>query len=87
VPLREAFKRLAPNVVILDASGPQAQPHRIAKVYVLQAGQAGLAPPVAGETVSPLPPTALATAAPQAVPRPEPFKFTFDPSQPGKQSP
>jgi hypothetical protein len=79
VPLREAFKRLASNVVILDAQGPQAPSHRVAKVYVLPAGQSGSSQPV--------PPMSQDTNVPQAVTRPAPFKFTFDPSQPEKQSP
>jgi hypothetical protein len=40
VPLDEALKRLAPNIVILPAQGVNAPPHRIAKVYVLATGQA-----------------------------------------------
>jgi hypothetical protein len=39
VPLGEALKRLAPNIVILPAQGANAPPHRIAKVYVLAVGQ------------------------------------------------
>ena len=40
VSLDEALKRLAPNIAILPAQGANAPAHRIAKVFVLAAGQA-----------------------------------------------
>lgn len=85
VPWRGAFKRLAPNVVMVDAQEPLVPSHRIAKVYILQAGQAGASQPVAEEATSPVPPMSQGTPMPQAVMRPKPFTFTFDPLQPGKQ--
>ena len=42
MPLDKAIKQLAPNVAIATAKGPNAPPHRIAKVYVLPKGQAKL---------------------------------------------
>lgn len=39
MPLDKALKQLAPNVAIAAAQGPNAPPHRIAKVYVLPKGQ------------------------------------------------
>lgn len=39
MPLDKAIKQLAPNVAIATARGPNAPPHRIAKVYVLPKGQ------------------------------------------------
>lgn len=81
VPLREAFKRLAPNVVMVDAQGPSVPAHRIATVYILQAGQEGVSQPVAEEAASPVPSTSQDTRVPQAGTRPAPFTFTFDPSQ------
>jgi len=72
VPFREAFKRLAPNIVILDAHGAQAPPYRVAKVYVLPEGQSSVLQD---------------TQVPQVVTRPKPFTFTFDPSQPAKHAP
>jgi hypothetical protein len=87
VPLRDALKRLAKNVAIVTTQAPNAPPHRIAKVYVFAAGQAGVVsggrgptrPPAAtAKETAPRPPTATAK---EATPRPEPFKFTFDPSQ------
>jgi hypothetical protein len=86
VPLREAFKRLAPNVVMVDAQGPSVPLHRIAKVYILQAGQEGVSQPVAEEAASPVASTSQDTRGPQAGPRPAPFTFTFDPLQHEKQS-
>lgn len=43
MPLEKALKQLAPNVAIATAKGPNAPPHRIAKVYVLPKGQTKLA--------------------------------------------
>jgi hypothetical protein len=43
MPLDKALKQLAPNVAIATAQGPNAPPHRIAKVYVLPKGQNKLA--------------------------------------------
>ncbi|MFO0698130.1 MAG: hypothetical protein U0236_02790 [Nitrospira sp.] len=43
MPLEKALKQLAPNVAIAAAKGPNAPPHRIAKVYVLPKGQTKLA--------------------------------------------
>lgn len=43
VPLDKALKQLAPNVAIATAKGPNAPPHRIAKVYVLPKSQTKLA--------------------------------------------
>lgn len=71
VPFRDAFRRLAPNGVIVEAHGPRLPPHQIAKVYVLQEGQPGHAHTV-GETRTPQPQTP-----------PAPFQFTFDPLKPG----
>lgn len=71
VPFREAFKRLAPNIVIVEAHEPRIPPHQIAKVYVLQEGQPRHAPTVRG------------TRTPQPQTPPAPFQFTFDPLQPG----
>jgi hypothetical protein len=79
VPLREALTRLARNVVIINARGPDAPSHGIAAVYVLASGQAGASregperPPPPGETVH------------TPASRPAPFQFTFDPSQHLKQ--
>ncbi len=42
IPLDKALKQLAPNVAIATAKGPNAPPHRIAKVYVLPKGQSQL---------------------------------------------
>ena len=42
MPLDKAIKQLAPNVAIATAKGPNAPPHRIAKVYVLPKGQSKL---------------------------------------------
>lgn len=42
MPLDKALKQLTPNVAIATAQGPNAPPHRIAKVYVLPKGQAQL---------------------------------------------
>jgi type II secretory pathway component GspD/PulD (secretin) len=42
MPLDKALKQLAPNVAIATARGPNAPPHRIAKVYVLPKGQTKL---------------------------------------------
>ncbi|MFO0698124.1 MAG: hypothetical protein U0236_02760 [Nitrospira sp.] len=42
MPLDKALKQLAPYVAIATAKGPNAPPHRIAKVYVLPKGQAKL---------------------------------------------
>jgi hypothetical protein len=39
MPLDKAIKQLVPNVAIATAQGPNAPPHRIAKVYVLPKGQ------------------------------------------------
>ena len=39
MPLEKALKQLAPNMAIATAQGPNAPPHRIAKVYVLPKGQ------------------------------------------------
>jgi len=39
IPLDKALKQLAPNLAIATAKGPNAPPHRIAKVYVLPKGQ------------------------------------------------
>jgi hypothetical protein len=75
VPLDEALKRLAPNIVILPAQGVNTPPHRIAKVYVLATGQAR-PPEVEGGTLS------HTETANEAAARPAPFQFTFDPSQP-----
>jgi hypothetical protein len=79
VPLREALTRLAKNVAVVNAQGPNAPPHGIAAVYVLTAGQAGVPhevqdrPPPSGETGR------------EPASRPAPFQFTFDPSQHVKQ--
>jgi hypothetical protein len=70
VPFREAFRRLASNVVIVEAHGPRLSPHQIAKVYILQEG-----PPEHPQTVG-------GTRAPQPQTPPAPFQFTFDPSKP-----
>jgi len=43
MPLDKALKQLAPNLAIATAKGPNAPPHRIAKVYVLPKGQTKLA--------------------------------------------
>lgn len=43
MPLEKALKQLAPNVAIATAKGPNAPPHRIAKVYVFPKGQTKLA--------------------------------------------
>jgi hypothetical protein len=86
VPLREAFKRLAPNVVMVDAQGPSGPSHRIAKVYILQTGQAGVPQPGAEKAASPVTPTSQDQRVPQAGTRPAPFTFTFDPSQHEKPS-
>jgi hypothetical protein len=74
VALDEALTQLTPNVVIRTASGPDAPPHRIAKVYVFAKGQAR--PQRAGA------PAPQAETAPDTAARPAPFQFTFDPSQP-----
>ena len=66
VALGAALKQVTPNVVILTAPGPDAPPHRIAKVYVFAQGQARLP---------------QAETASEAASRPAPFQFTFDPSQ------
>jgi hypothetical protein len=79
VPLREALTRLAKNVVIVNAQGPNAPPHGIAAVYVLTAGQAGV-PHVVQDRPPPPGETGQKPAA-----RPAPFQFTFDPSQHVKQ--
>ena len=42
MPLDQALKQLSPNVAIATAQGPNAPPHRIAKVYVLPKGQSKL---------------------------------------------
>lgn len=42
MPLDKVFKHLSPNVAISTAGGPNAPPHRIAKVYVLPKSQAKL---------------------------------------------
>lgn len=42
MPLDKALKQLSPNVAIATAQGPNAPPHRIAKVYVLPKGQSKL---------------------------------------------
>ncbi|MDK2744165.1 MAG: hypothetical protein NDI90_14735 [Nitrospira sp. BO4] len=42
MPLDKALKQLSPNVAIATAQGPNAPPHRIAKVYVLPKGQTKL---------------------------------------------
>ena len=81
VPLREAFKRLAPNIVMMDAQGPSVPSHRIAKVYILPTGQAGGPQPGAARVASPVTPTSQDKRVPQADTRPTPFSFTFDPSQ------
>jgi hypothetical protein len=39
MPLDKAIKQLVPNVAIATAQGPNAPPHRIAKIYVLPKGQ------------------------------------------------
>ena len=39
MPLDKALKQIAPNVAIAKAEGPNAPPHRIAKVYVLPRGR------------------------------------------------
>jgi hypothetical protein len=70
VPFREAFRRLASNVVIVEAHGPRIPPHQIAKVYILHEGQPGHAHTVGGTR----------TSQPQTPPAP--FQFTFDPSKP-----
>jgi hypothetical protein len=75
VPVREALTRLAKNVAIVTALGPNAPAHGIAAVYVLAAEQAGASregqerPPPSGETGQ------------KPASRPAPFQFTFDPSQ------
>ena len=86
VPLREAFKRLAPNVVMVDAQGPSGPSHRIAKVYILQTGQARVPQPGAEKAAVPVIPTSQEKRVPQAGARPTPFTFTFDPSQHEKPS-
>ena len=86
VPLREAFKRLAANVVMIDAKGPSVPSHRIAKVYILPTGQAGGAQPGAEKVASPVTPTSQDKRMPRADSRPAPFSFTFDPSQHEKPS-
>jgi hypothetical protein len=73
VALDQALKQLTPNVVIRTASGPDAPPHRIAKVYVFAKGQAR--PQRAGASAP------QAETAPDTAARPAPFQFTFDPSQ------
>lgn len=42
MPMEKALKQLASNVAIATAQGPNAPPHRIAKVYVLPKGQTKL---------------------------------------------
>jgi type II secretory pathway component GspD/PulD (secretin) len=42
MPMDKALKQLAPNLAIATAKGPNAPPHRIAKVYVLPKGQTQL---------------------------------------------
>jgi|RhiMethySRZTD1v2_1073278.scaffolds.fasta_scaffold1929193_1 hypothetical protein len=74
VALGAALKQVTPNVVIRTALGPDAPPHRIAKVYVFAKGQAR--PPQRAGAPAPQAETAPDTAA-----RPAPFQFTFDPSQ------
>jgi type II secretory pathway component GspD/PulD (secretin) len=87
VALAEALKRLAPNVAIVPAQGMDAPPHRIAKVYVFAKGQARTTvvdtrPPQREGATSP-----QAETANNAVARPTPFQFTFDPSQYMQRSP
>jgi hypothetical protein len=80
VALDEALRRLTPNVALVTAPGPDAPPHRIAKVYVFATGQAR-PPQRAGA------PALQAETAIDAAARPAPFQFTFDPSQHMKQAP
>jgi len=42
MPLDQALKQLAPSVAIATTKGPNAPPHRIAKVYVLPKGKTKL---------------------------------------------
>jgi hypothetical protein len=89
VPLDEALKRLAPNIVILPAQGMNAPPHRIAKVYVLAVGQA-IPPQVDGgptQPQTPAPTDAQGQDRQPSAARPAPFQFTFDPSQHMQRSP
>jgi type II secretory pathway component GspD/PulD (secretin) len=74
VALAEALKQLTPNVALVTAQGPDAPPHRIAKVYVFAQGQAR---PSQLEGA----PASQAETANDAAARPAPFQFTFDPSQ------
>jgi hypothetical protein len=74
IPLADALKRIAKNVAVVTSPGSHVSPHRIAKVYVFATGQSGS--PQVGRTHTP----STAEATPKAT-RPEPFRFTFDPSQ------
>jgi hypothetical protein len=88
VPVDEALKRLAPNIVILPVQGTNAPPHRIAKIYVLAAGQVR-PPQVDDGSAQPQAPvtTGAAGKANDGASRPAPFQFTFDPPQHMKPSP
>jgi hypothetical protein len=83
MPLDKALKQLTPDVAIVAAQGPNAPPHRIAKVYLLPKGQPG-STQLEYSRISPEIP--VATDARESATSSEAeesirFKFTFDPSQ------
>jgi hypothetical protein len=75
VPLHEALTRVAKNVVMVTAQGPDAPPHGIVAVYVLTTGHTGVPPEVLDRSSPPRETGYTPTS------RPAPFHFTFDPSQ------
>jgi hypothetical protein len=66
MPMEKAFRQLSPNVAIATAKGPNAPPHRIAKIYVLPKGKTK---PTEVEVSSSV---ALSNGS---------FQFTVDPTQ------
>ena len=72
VALEEGLKRLAKNISVIYTQGPKDKSPRIARIVVLPEGQK-----VAAERIEA--PTKSSKAS--EPPRPEPFKFEFDPTK------
>ena len=77
VALEEGLKRLAKNISVIYTQGPKDKSPRIARIVVLPEGQR-----VAAERIEPTKSSKASEA-----PRPEPFKFEFDPTKSVEKKP
>ena len=78
VALEEALKRLAKNISIIYTQGTKDESPRIAKIVVLPEGQR-----VKTEQAE----SAKSSKTSEPSPRPEPFKFEFDPAKSAEKKP